>query len=112
MKPRFLFAVAAFFIIAYLFSRLGTDRVAKLLVLSLSFLFSAFVGVFQLARPRRAQAWFIRFRSEHPVWGSMAFVSKDFMSSPYYVAFIRVVGAGFLIFAAVALYALYLAAVR
>lgn len=42
----------------------------------------------------------------------MAFVSKDFMSSPYYLAFIRVVGTGFLVFGAVALYALVRLATR
>jgi hypothetical protein len=38
--------------------------------------------------------------------GSLSFLSKDFMSSPYYLAWIRIVGAGMVIFAGVTLYAL------
>lgn len=84
----------------------------NVILLALAFVISAALGLFQVTCPRRAQAWFIRFRSENPIRGSMAFVSKDFMSSPYYLAFIRVVGTGFLVFGAVALYALVRLATR
>ena len=78
----------------------------NVVVLALFFLFSLSVGLFQLVRPRDAQAWLVRYRSEHPILGSMSFLSKDFMSSPYYLAWIRTVGAGMVIVAGVALYAL------
>jgi hypothetical protein len=35
----------------------------------------------------------------------MGFISKEFMSSPYYLAWIRIVGAGFVVFAGIAFYA-------
>jgi hypothetical protein len=79
--------------------------VINVLALCLMFLFSLSIGLFQLVRTRDAQAWFMRYRSEHPILGSMSFLSKQFMSSPYYLAWIRVVGVGFIIFAGVALYA-------
>ena len=78
----------------------------NIFALCVMFLGSLSVGLFQLVRPRDAQAWLVRYRSEHPVVGSLSFLSKDFMSSPYYVAWIRIVGAGMVIFAGVALYAL------
>ena len=77
----------------------------NVLALCLMFLFSLSVGLFQLVRPRDAQTWLVRFRSEHPIWGAMGFLSKEFMSSPYYLAWIRIVGAGFVIFAGIAFYA-------
>ena len=79
----------------------------NIFALCVMFLGSLSVGLFQLVRPRDAQAWLVRYRSEHPILGSMSFLSKDFMSSPYYVPWIRIVGARMVIFfAGVALYAL------
>jgi hypothetical protein len=78
----------------------------NIVVLAVAVLFGLSAGLFQLFRPYSAQAWLVRFRSQHPIWGSMVFLSKEFMSSPYYLAWIRIVGAASIIFAGVALYAL------